>query len=119
LKPIAPKLTLILGDHPRFLYQLGAGARSEPNGADLERGTSPSPWITGGPGSAEVPKGSGLCLEHGSLRESGCTSYEKAGPRPRRGAIAGHDPLSVALYGRRTGILFDGDNLVSRASVCT
>jgi hypothetical protein len=26
-------------------------------------------------------------------------------------AIAGHDPLSVALYGRRTGILFDGDNL--------
>lgn len=26
-------------------------------------------------------------------------------------AIAGHDPLSVALYGRRTGTLFDGDNL--------
>ena len=84
MKPIARKLTLILGDHPRFPYQLGAGARSEPNGAGLERGTFPSPSITGGPGSAELPKGSGLRLQHGPLH-------------PARS--------------RRTGILFDGDNL--------
>jgi len=54
LKPIAAKLTLILGNHPHFLYQLGAGA-------DLERGTFPSPWITGGPGSAEVSRKGQVC----------------------------------------------------------
>ena len=76
MNPIAPKLTLILGDHPRFLYQLGAGAGPEPNGAGLERGTLPSPWITGGPGSAKVPKESGLRLQHGSLHRARIRLYQ-------------------------------------------
>jgi hypothetical protein len=217
LKPIAPKLTLILGDHPRFLYQLGAGAGLEPNGAGLERGTFPSPWITGGPAPPRSRKGrsalttriSPSCANpaapatksrsstfstartvllllvaepenrcrrnseshgRGVVRPEGppvdpdlrravsgarrsyspdprfagkhsvaavLLSLEQrrppsvsgsrpprsaasmlAGPRPRRGNCR-HDPLCVALHGLRTGILFDGDNLVSRASVCT
>ena len=75
MKPIAPKWALILGDHPRFLYQLGAGA-------GLERGTFPSPWITAASAPPSSRKGQ-VCAYHTTLsilRESGCTSYEKTFP---------------------------------------
>jgi hypothetical protein len=80
LKPISPKVALILGRSP-LLYHLSAGPGPEPNSAGLERGTFPSNGSPVAPACAEVPKWQVRAYNPGSvhpiLRESGCNNYEK------------------------------------------
>lgn len=67
----------------------------QPDGGNLERGTLPAKWVTGGPKCMEVPEWQ--VHEYNStffiLRQSGCTDYEK--------------PFVYLLFGADRALLFD------------
>ena len=87
----------------RFLVVLGLSAVaatasaqfSDPNGGDLERGTLPAKWMTGGPRCMEIPEwqvheyNPNLYI----LRQSGCTDAEM--------------PFLFLFFGKDRGLLWD------------
>lgn len=83
--------SLVLASSAPFLY----AQFTQPDGGDLERGTLPHAWITGGPKCMEVPEwqvheyNPNLYI----LRQSGCTDAEM--------------PFLYLFFGKDRGLLWD------------